>query len=148
MSAVEVLVQQRGGEKVVMVFRADGRAPTAQQCEDAGEDVGFYEPHTEDAPSFGTRAKLVREGFQGGLCDHTWGFWGHYGRNPFGRFAACSKCGVSAMTVHRKRSAQVSYLYDKWELREHVWRLWLQRGPVLGSLVALPHHQKGSEAQT
>ncbi|WP_288479872.1 hypothetical protein [uncultured Deinococcus sp.] len=145
MSGVEVLVRQQDNEKVLLVYRLDGRAPTAQQCEDVGEDHGFYEPHAEAAHSFGAYAKaqLVREGFQGGLCDHAWKSWGHYGRNPFGQFSACSKCGVSAMTVHRKRSPQVSYLYDKWELREHVWRLWLQRGPVLGSLVELPHHQKG-----
>lgn len=145
MSGVEVLVRQKDGETVLMVYRLDGRAPTPQQCEDAGEDAGFYEPRREAVRSFGeyANAQIVRESFQGELCAHGWTTWGHYGRNPFGMFANCSKCGVSVKTMTKKRSSTTTFLYDTWELREHVWLLWLQRGPVPGSLAVQDHHQKG-----
>lgn len=39
-------------------------------------------------------------------------------------------------------------VYDNWELRPHIFRAWLKRGPVPGSLQAQAHHgaPKGGQA--
>lgn len=143
MSRVEVLKREQNGVLTLLVYRTDGRAPTPQECEDAGEDHGFYEPKFEPAHSYGEyqNARLVTEGFQGELCDHEWGMTGHYGRNPYGTFSTCKKCSVTVMTATKKRSNHTEYLYDRWGLRFHIWQKWCKRGPVPGSLQVQEHHK-------
>lgn len=139
--SLEVLTRQQGDQLQLLVITGNGRAPTAQQCEDAGEDHGFYEPGILGTEG---RAKIVVERFSGELCDHDWTTWGHYGRNPFGRFASCQKCKVHVRTAQKPRATKsVEFLYDQWALREHIWQRWLKRGPVPGSLTLQPHHQTG-----
>lgn len=143
--SLEVLTRQQGDQLQLLVITGNGRAPTAQQCEDAGEDHGFYEPVVTDAQGLDgcKNIRVVVEGFKGELCDHEWGIWGRYSRNPFGSFARCKKCQVFVSTAQKKRSDHIDYTYDEWTLRHHIWQRWLKRGPVPGSLAVQAHHQKG-----
>lgn len=127
----------------LLVFRTDGRTPTPQECEDAGEDAGFYEPKFCRLESHGTykNAQVVTEGFEGKLCKHEMGLSGHFGRNPFGSFWRCKKCGVTISTSQRKGSKHIEYIYGEWSLRHHIWLKWCEKGPVPDSLTVQEHHR-------
>lgn len=107
-------------------------------AEEIAEDHGFYAPVFERVRGGIT----VTEGFGGHLCSHAWGFAGHYGRNPFGQFWTCERCGVVAATSTRKNSRVTAFQYGEWELREHVWSAWRQCGPVPGSLEVQAWHSE------
>lgn len=127
----------------LVVYRLDGRTPSPRECEDAGEDAGFYEPKQErnDDPQGPHNSIVVTEGFSGQLCDHEWGMTGHYGRNPFGSFWRCKKCNVLCATVQKKRGKTIEYTYGEWGLRKYIWDRWMQRGPVPNSLAVQEHHK-------
>lgn len=143
MSGLEVLKREQGGVLSLLVYRTDGRTPLARACEEAGEDVGFFDPRTSRFNGDGPykNAQVVTEGFQGELCDHEWGRTGHYGRNPYGTFWRCDRCGVTVATATKKRSEHTEYTYDSWGLRFHIWQKWCKRGPVPGSLQVQEHHK-------
>lgn len=148
MSGVEVLKRTNDGVLTLLVYRPDGRAPSPQACEDAGEDHGFYDTRIEPARGYVVypNARLLTEGYTGALCEHRWDSVMHFSRNPYGYIRTCGKCGVKTMESHRKRSNKGTYTYDVWELREHIWRKWMQTGPVPGALQPQAHH-KGGEAE-
>ncbi|GGO24900.1 hypothetical protein [Deinococcus humi] len=145
---VTVLERQQEGKKILLAYRASGRPISAKVCEDIGEDHGFYDPRTEPTLTLGAYvgARIIREGFTGELCEHRWDMVAHFSRNPYGYVRTCGKCGITTMESHKKRSNTGTYTYGEWELREHIWRKWMNLGPVPGSLVAQPHHGKGEEA--
>ncbi|MHA0043457.1 hypothetical protein [Deinococcus sp. PEB2-63] len=143
MTGLTVLQRIVNGQQVLLVYREDGRTPTPRQCEEAGEDAGFFDPRTAPAHSSGEyrNARLVEDGFTGELCTHQWGSSGHYGRNPYGMFAPCTLCGVRVATATPQRGTRTTYSYDVWELREPIWHQWRQRGPVPGALHPQAHHE-------
>lgn len=136
-----------GGRTVLICWRESGRAPSAKECEELGEDFGFFDPQIEPCKASGhPQARQVRENFAGELCDHQWGMNTHFdSRKEYGYMSACKKCGVKVARTHARRGNRSSYVYDTWELREHVWRNWMRRGPKPGALRVLPHHGSSGE---
>lgn len=133
-------VKSGAGPLVLLVSRQDGRAPTARQCEEAGEDFGMFDPQVSRSLTR-PRARLVTEGYTGALCTHQWGFSAHFGRNPYGTVSTCVKCGVKVRNETPQRGTRTTFTYDGiWELREPIWKRWVKRGPVPGALQPQAHH--------
>jgi len=135
------------GTLTLLAYREDGRSIPARICEEIGEDHGFFDPQTQTLHGAEhPNTQIITEGYTGALCEHRWDSVMHFSRNPYGYIRTCGKCGVKTMESHRKRSNKGTYTYDVWELREHIWRKWMQTGPVPGALQPQAHH-KGGEAE-
>lgn len=131
-------VQASADTTRLLVWTGTERSPAPRLLEDIGEDAGLYEPTTRPwSCSESVHSVLIFEGLAAPPCRHDWGLWTHYdAKSESGNSGTCTRCGVKATSSVARRGHREEYGYDTWALRPHIWRRWMQLGPVPGSLSA------------
>lgn len=132
----------RKGRVLVGAWVDAPRRLSDKECEEIGEDAGFYDPKFGPFSFAECRtARLIAEGYTGPLCDHECPLPAHFdGRDSFGDIAKCIKCGVLLTVTQSRRGQRQEFGYDTWNLRKHVYVAWRRRGPPPGALQPHAHH--------
>ncbi|MDR6753464.1 hypothetical protein [Deinococcus soli (ex Cha et al. 2016)] len=132
LKGLSVKARERGGKRMLIVWRAGKGIPGATECEIVGQDSGLI------APKFQTwqcresdQAFLITEGWQGELCTHAWG-----PTDPLvegkatGERCVCTRCGADWTRLTGPRG-KVTLTYNGSSVkREAVWNRWLVTGPA------------------
>lgn len=137
----------RKGRLLVGAWVDAPRRLSDKECEEIGEDAGFYDPKFGPFSFAECRtARLIAEGYTGPLCDHECQLSMHVDcRDNFSNMGRCAKCGTVMAITQARRGQRQTFSYGDWELRPHIFQAWQRRGPLPGALQAHAHHTKGAQ---
>jgi len=141
-------VLTRRDKRLVLAWQANGRRLKAATSEEIGEDAGFFDPQIQPwACAESPKAMLITEGYTGPLCEHEFKDRTHVKADRwFAWMFRCARCGLELSQEHARRGQRSEYLYDGWELRQHIYQRWSTCGPVPGQLTPKAHHHGAGAA--